>query len=99
MQAAFALGLIVLSAVAGGFLARAKVAFLHRAIAYLSLWLVSLLVACIPYFLRDPSTWIETYASAAIFGGIRSFIVHVLPAVIVYHATRICLNRKKRSAA
>jgi hypothetical protein len=98
MQPALALCLIALSVAAGWLFAKFDIAFRRRAIVYASLWLVSVLVACMPYFIPDPGTWIQTYGSGAILGGIPSFLVHVVPAIIVYHATRLCRNRKKRSA-
>jgi hypothetical protein len=87
--------LIAISILVGCAMAFALARFRIRAAVYTALFCTSLLIACMPYFTRDPRTWSDTYFSAVSLGGIPSFLIHVFPAIMVFNITRLLLKRKK----
>jgi hypothetical protein len=97
MEAALAITLFVASCVAGWALARAKATFEKRAAVYLLLFCASLLIAAMPYFIRDPKTWTRTLMSGVYLEGIPLFLVHVLPAILTYNIRTAVMRKKARS--
>lgn len=88
--------LVVISFVAGCALAIFGASFPKRLATYALLCVTSLGGACMPYFLRDPRTWIQTLVSATGLVGIPLFLMHVAPAIVAYHSVALLLRRKSR---
>lgn len=91
-----AVGLMIV-ATAGGFLMAVRTARLRwRMAVYFALFLASVLIDCLPWFERTPSTWLITYVSGIWMAGIASLIVHVLPAILTYHGARCWIKCRLR---
>jgi hypothetical protein len=96
MEPTLAIVLLIVCVVIGGLFAVKKTRFISRAGIYVGIFLISVFIQCLPYFLHTPSTWAETYVSGIFMGGVISLFIHVTPTVLAYHAVKCWLIRKSR---
>ena len=85
---------IIVAMVIGAVLAFTKAQLLTRVVVFVAIFLFSNYLLCRPYFTSEPRTWIETYISGLFETGIASFLLHVAPAIVVFHVVVFFLQRK-----
>ncbi|MFN0243374.1 MAG: hypothetical protein ACKVWV_10830 [Planctomycetota bacterium] len=72
----------------GALMARARMRLFAACGGFVVLLLVSVALLCAPQVGADPSTWLPMYVQGLVEFGCISAVVHVLPAVVAYIATR-----------
>jgi hypothetical protein len=88
MRTALSILVLILSVSLGVVSASSKVRGLVLAVCFVILFLFANFVQCMPYFISDPYTWINTYGSGLTYGFFIPLFITALPALIAYGIAR-----------
>lgn len=70
-----------------------------RTITGVALLAVSNLLCSWPYFVKDPDTWLTTYATEFMWTGAVSLIVHVVPFLVAWRVGKWLKSTSKSNTA
>ena len=93
IEGILAVALLVGSVLIGRSMAISKTSPAWQCLIYFGIYVTSVLIQCIQYFLTDPHTWFGTFGGAVWLGMIPAILLHILPYFVAFLITRYMIRK------